>query len=186
MSDIATWEPTRITAGDRWLWERQDLSDYPAGTWTLTYSLVNASKQITLTAAASGSYHRIDVAAATTATYPPGRYAWAAYATSGSDRRQIGSGEIEVRPDLATATSGHDGRSFARTMLDAIEAQILGRATQQQSDMVAMQIAGRSMQRDPAALIKLRDRFKADLASETVAARLASGLGGARRLLVRM
>lgn len=186
MSTLPTWEPTRISAGDRWLWERQDISDYPAGTWTLSYALSKSDKLITLTATASGSYHRIDVSAATTAAYPAGRYTWAAYVTSGSDRRQIGSGEIEVRPNLAAQTNGADSRSFARTMLYAIEAQILGRATAQQSDMVSMQIAGRGLQRDPAALAKLRATFKAEVNSEKAADRLNQAMGGGPRLLARI
>lgn len=185
-ADISTVEPSRATAGDRWLWERQDLSDYPASVWTLTYALVNAAKQITLTATANGNYHRIDVTAATTAAYPAGRYAWAAFVTSGTDRRQIGKGEIEIRPNLATLTSGGDTRAFARQMLDAIEAQMLGRATAQQSDMVSMQIAGRGLQRTPETLIKLRDHFKAEAKAESIRDRLDSGMSGAPRLLVRM
>lgn len=185
-ADLATWEPSRISAGDRWLWERQDLSDYPATEWTLTYSLVNTGLRIALTATANGSYHRIDVAAATTAAYPAGRYTWAAYVTSGTDRRQVGTGEIEIRPNLAGMTSGGDTRSFARQMLDAIEAQMLGRATQFQSDMVSMQIAARGLQRDTGALQKLHDTFKAAVASELAADRMESGKQGARRFLVRM
>jgi len=185
-STVPTWEPRLLTAGDRWLWERQDLADYPAGTWTLSYSLAKADRQITLTATASGGAHRIDVSAATTAAYPAGRYSWAAYVAYGSDRRQVASGEIEIRPNLATATSGIDGRSFARQMLDAVEAQILGRATQSQSDMVAYQIAGRNLQRDPAALVKLRDAFKAEVRSESISDRLASGMDGGPRLLARI
>lgn len=127
MSTLPTWEPTRISAGDRWLWERQDISDYPAGTWTLSYALSKSDKLITLTAAANGSYHRVDVPAATTATYPAGRYTWAAYVTSGSDRRQIGSGEIEVRPNLAAATSGADSRSFAQQRVEQCEAAMRAR-----------------------------------------------------------
>lgn len=185
-STVPTWEPRLLTAGDRWLWERQDLADYPAGTWTLSYSLAKADRQITLTATASGGAHRIDVSAATTAAYPAGRYSWAAYVTYGSDRRQIASGEIEIRPNLATATSGIDGRSFARQMLEAIESAMLGRASANQLDMVNMQIASRGLQRDTAALPKLRDAFKAEVKSESIADRLAAGMDGAPRLLVRM
>jgi hypothetical protein len=71
-------------------------------------------------------------------------------------------------------------------MIDAIEAQMLGRATAQQSDMVSMQIAGRGLQRTPETLIKLRDSFKAEAKAESIRDRLDSGMSGAPRLLVRM
>ncbi len=185
-ADIPTWEPQRISAGDRWLWERQDLSDYPAGTWTLTYALSKTDKLITLTATASGTYHRIDVTAATTAAYPSGRYSWAAYVTSGSDRREIGRGEIEVRPNLATQTNGLDTRGFAQRMVEAIEAELLGKASAHQLDLVSMTINARNLQRSPETLIKLRDYFKAEAKAESIRDRLDSGMSGAPRLLVRM
>lgn len=183
-STVPTWEPRLLTAGDRWLWERQDLADYPAGTWVLSYSLAKADRLITLTATASGINHLIDVAAATTAAYPAGTYRWQAHVTSGSDRRTIGQGQIVVGANFATEPSGIDDRTHARRVFESIEAVIEGRASK---DQEAYTIAGRSLQRTPIAdLLKLRDRYKAMVESENVADRLNSGLGGARRLLVRM
>lgn len=184
MTDIATVEPTELVAGDRWLWERQDLDDYPASTWTLSYALVKDGTRIQITGAASGAYHRIDVAASTTAGYTAGSYRWQAYVTSGSDRRLVGQGELELLPDFATQSSGYDGRSHARIVLDAIEAVIEGRATKDQEEY---SIGGRSLKRTPIGdLLKLRDRYRAEAHSEGVADRLASGIGGARRLMVRL
>jgi hypothetical protein len=83
-------------------------------------------------------------------------------------------------------TGGYDTRTFAAQMLDAIEAEILGKASAHQLDLVAMTIASRQLQRTPEMLIKLRDQFKREVRVEQIAARLESGMTGARRLLVRM
>lgn len=182
--DFATSEPARIAAGDRWRWERRDLSDYPASTWTLTYALVSSTVRVQITAAANGNWHQVDVAAATTAGYTAGTYRWQAYVTSGTDRRMVGQGDIEILPNFATQSSGYDGRSHARTVLDAIEAVIEGRATK---DQESYSIGGRSLQRTPIAeLLRLRDVYRAEVKAEKVADRLANGMGGARRLLVRL
>lgn len=183
MTDIATREPEQLVIGDRWLWERQDLADYPASTWTLSYALVNAAGKVTITAAANGTFHRVDVAAAVTALYGHGTYRWQAYVTSGSDRRMVGSGTVLVKPNFAGA-SALDARGHARRVLDAIEAVIEGRATK---DQMGLSINNRSLQRTPIAdLLLLRDRYKAMATAEEVGDKLASGLGGARRLMVRL
>jgi hypothetical protein len=192
MTDIATREPDRITAGDRWQWERQDLSgDYPAGTWTLTYSLVSPAARVALTATANGTYHLIDVAAATTAAYAPGKYYWEAYVTdvaTGLDRRSVGRGEMVVRVDYAAQPNGFDGRTTAQQLLDKVEAALVAGNVLHGAYTVATPTgSSRTVQfRDRMEMLLERDRLKAEVKSEQIAERLAAGMGGARRLLVRM
>ena len=49
---IPTTEPTRLRAGDTWQWRREDLSDYPATAWTLTYWFRNSTDHLDVSAAA--------------------------------------------------------------------------------------------------------------------------------------
>ena len=174
-------EPVSLTAGDRWQWTRT-LSDYPAPTWVLAYTLINAAGKISIAAAASGSDHAVDITAATTAAYTAGMYDWIATVTSGSDRRTIDNGRLEVKPNLA-ALSTYDARSFPRRMLEALEAVIQGRATLDQEEM---SIEGRSLKRTPfEQLVIQHGRFKALVAAEESAERLRNGLAAGNRLLVR-
>lgn len=123
---IPSIEPDSVVAGDLWTWTRS-LSDYPATTWTLTYSLIKADRQITLTATASGADFLISIAAATTADYSDGTYVWQAYVTSGLERYTVGSGQITVKPNLATLTQGYDGRTFAEKRVSQLEMALQAR-----------------------------------------------------------
>lgn len=44
---VPTTEPESVVAGDTWTWKRL-LADYPAGTYTLKYRLINAVGRSTL------------------------------------------------------------------------------------------------------------------------------------------
>jgi len=69
-------------------------------------------------------------------------------------------------------------------VLDAIEAVIENRAT---LDQESYQIGGRSLKRMPIAdLMRLRQLYRAEVAGEEAAAKLAAGLGTARKVQVRL
>jgi hypothetical protein len=68
-------------------------------------------------------------------------------------------------------------------VLEAIEAVLEGRAS---SEVAQYEIAGRSLRYiEPAQLLKLRDRYRAEVAREDAAQRVAAGLPDARRVFVR-
>jgi len=181
-ADIPTLEPTEVRSGDTWTWQRS-LSDYPAGVWTLVYSLVNSNGKITLTATASGADHLVSVAAATTAGYAPGTYSAVGRVTSGAEAVTVWTGGIQVLPNVAAKTS-YDDRSHARKVLEAIEAVLENRAT---TDQQAVTIGDRSIEKMPIAdLLKLRDSYKLEVASEEAAARLSSNIGGRGRVMTRL
>ena len=70
--DIATAEPALLQAGDTIRW-RITLPAYPASDgWVLAYRLINAATTITIAAVADGDDHLAEIAAATSAAYPPG------------------------------------------------------------------------------------------------------------------
>lgn len=175
-------EPQTLRAGDTWQWSRS-LSDFPAGTWTLAYTLINAAAKITITAAADGTDHLVTVAAATTAGYAAGRYSAIGRVSSAGIVYEVFAGQIEIKPNLAAATT-LDDRTHARVSLEAIEAVLQNRATK---DQKSYQIAGRALERTPVPdLLKMRDYYRAEVASEEAADRINQGLGGRGRMLVRL
>jgi hypothetical protein len=160
-----TTEPTSLRAGDTWAWRREDLSDYPASTWTLKYYFRNASSKFDITAAASGEAFAVSVAKATTAAYAAGDYDWIAVVETVADRYQVDEGRVDVLPNLAT-NAVYDARTFARTMLDAVEAALLSKANSAQLDLVQAALADRSMQYDTAALLSLRSQLRIEVRRE--------------------
>lgn len=172
---LPTAPPTSLRAGDTWSW-RVALPDYPAPTWVLSYILYNTANKYTLTASAEGTGHLIAVAGTTTDDYAAGRYDWLASVASGAERYQINVGVIEITPNLAAISSGgYDGRSLARQTLDALDAALASRATGADLDILRTQLGDRSIQRDPAALLKWRQHFAARVAAEDQAAARARG-----------
>jgi hypothetical protein len=153
MPTIPTREPLTLIAGDSVTWKRTNLSDYPAPTWTLTYEarapITNGSILLTATQDGSTTHFLISANAATTAPYAPGVYAWAAYVTSAGDRYQVGVGTWEVRPNLAAQPAGYDGRTYARKMLDDIEAaQLLQAGNTLESSTVQQRTMARMSKHD--------------------------------------
>jgi hypothetical protein len=170
---IPTTEPTRLRAGDTWQWRREDLSDFPATAWTLTYWFRNSTDHFDVSAAADGTAFAVTVAKANTAAKVAGDYDWVAVVESATERHEIGSGHLTLLPNLATQAAA-DLRSFARRMLDAIEAALESRASTDQLDLVNATLEARSIQRDRAGLIVLRSQFLAEVRREDTRAKGAS------------
>lgn len=183
-ASIPTVEPLQITAGDYVQWTRT-LPDYSASDgWVLSYALINSAAKITATGSASGSDHLITLAAATTANYTAGTYKWQSYVTLGSQRITIDSGEMIVKPNFAAANT-YDSRTDAKKTLDALEAEILARAS---GGMTAEYTIGdRSLKKcSVSELIVLRDKYRAIYVREQNAEKMAKGLGRTNKLLVRI
>lgn len=176
---VPTTEPAQLRAGDTWQWRREDLGDYPATTWTLTYYFRNAAGYFNITAAADGSVFEVEVAKATTAAYTAGDYDWYAAVDNGTERYQVDSGKLELLPNFSNAA--YDGRSFARTMLDYIEAALESRAAADTLDLISTQLEARGLTRDREGLLKLRNTFAAEVAKED---RATSGVKSNRMLAV--
>ena len=178
-----TAEPVTLRAGDTWQWRRDDLGDYPAPDWALTYYFRNATAKFDLTAAADGTAHLVNVAMAATGK-APGKYDWIAVVKSATDRHQVGNGIVEVLPDLA-ADVVYDARTFARKMLDAIEAALLGQASASQISILTAEFNGRKMTYNHAGLLELRAKFRAEVAAEANALRVKQGKATRNHVLVR-
>ena len=182
--DIPLNEPVELRAGDTWAWRREDLSDYPAPTWVLTYQLKRevSGGNASIVAAASGTYHAVSVAKATTAGYAKGIWHWQAYVDNGASRYLVDRGTFNILPDFAVA-GDLDNRTHVKKTLDAIEAVIEGRAT---SDQQSYTIMGRSLTRIPIAeLMVFREKYKAEYSREVNAEAFRNGLGAKNRIVVR-
>lgn len=180
MPPIPTIEPTSLNAGDTAKWLKS-LPDYPAGDgWALSYTLVNADQRLTFSASAQGDDFLVQVAAATTTTWPAGDYDWRATVSRSGEVFTVGSGRMTIAPAFGAAI---DARSHARRTLEAIEATLEGRAT---SSTAEYEIAGRRLKHIPVPeLLTLRDRYRQEVAAEDTAARIQAGLGNPGRIYVR-
>lgn len=181
--EVPEIEPAAFTVGDT-LQFRKSFADYKASEgWALSYQLRNAAAAISINASTYNVHDfEVLVAASATASYTAGTYAWAAYVTKASERHEVGRGTMVLQPNLAAAGAA-DRRSHVKKVLDAIEAVVEGRATKDQQEYA---IAGRSLVRTPIAdLLKLRDRYKAEYASELAGERINLGLRGRKRILTR-
>lgn len=181
---IPTNEPLELRVGDTWQWRREDLTDYPAPTWSLKYALKSATQHVEITASADGSQFAVTVARATTATYTAGTYTWVGYVESSTERFEIDRGSIVLLPSYSAASQAAlDDRTHARKTLTLIEAAIeaLNFGTK------SYQIHNRAMtKRDLPELYEMRSRYKREVEAEDLNARLDSGQLGAPRLLARL
>jgi hypothetical protein len=183
-AEVPTNEPEELRAGVTWEWDRNDLTDYPASTWTLKYwfKRMGGTDKFSITASADGDNHAVSVAAATTLAYVADDYTWVAVVTSGAEVREVDSGTMKILPrydqDVAL-----DDRTHAKKVVEAIEAVIEGRATKDQEEYT---IGSRSLKRTPIKdLITLRDKYKAELYREQLAENARNGMQGSK-LVVRL
>jgi hypothetical protein len=161
---VAEQVPEQLNAGDSWSWQR-DLSDYPAGVWSLTWHFANADENFDVVATAAGTTHVGAVSAAASAALVAGRYRWFARASAGTEVKTVEDGWLVVLPDPASGAA--DYRSHARKMLDAIEATLEGSASKGQLDLVSYSIGGEvSLTRDRDKLLELRAQYTNELADE--------------------
>ncbi len=126
MYEVPTQEPTEVTANDAITWRRTLVDFPPSEGWELSYALRGpALLDITATADAGG-YLVSNSAPATS-----GEYYLQGYVTRNTERHTVYSGNLTVKPDLSAITTGtYDGRSRVKRTLDAIDAVLENRASQ--------------------------------------------------------
>ena len=135
---------------------------------------------INLPATIDGDEFVFSADASTTATWSAGDYWYSVRVTSGSAVQELESGQVTVLPDMATASSGYDGRTQAEIALAAIEAVLANRATKDQD---RYRINNRELYRTSISdLVKLRDFYR-DLVNRERAAKCGSNPFG-RKLRV--
>ena len=180
---VPTSEPSSVRAGDLVTWTKT-LDDYPANAgWVLSYALVKTGLRIAFTASASGADHLVSVPAATSAAWAAGSYQWVARVTKTTEIYTVGSGTLQILPDLAAASTGYDARTHAQKTLSALESWIEGRDIA----VAEYEIAGRRLKTiGTGDLLKLRDRYRQEVKAEDNATRLAAGLSPRNKLQVRL
>lgn len=185
MAEKPTTEPAAVVAGDTITWQKS-ISDYPAGTWTLKYRLINAAGKIDITSTADGTTHQVSVGASTSAVWSAGRYTWQAWVENGgaTERHTVGSGTIEVKPNIAAVTT-LDARTDAAKIVDQLMDAY--KAYTSSNGLVAeFMVAGRNVKyRSAAEILEQINFWKSQVAKEERESRIAAGLGAGNKILVR-
>ena len=160
--------PVEAFAGDFWTWRMDSLaSASDPAEHSLAYTLTPAAggEVIALaTATADGDGWLVEVAPATTAAIPPGKYRLVARVTRTADGAVAvaDSAALTVHPDPATSTA--DTRTRNRRILEAIEARIEGRISK---DAESYTIEGRTIARTPLEILhKLVGHYRRAVARE--------------------
>ena len=183
-----TQEPDTLVVGDRWVWRRDDLvSDYPLDEYALEYRFTEDStgntNAFTIAATEAESTYLVEIASAVTASLTAGDYQWAAFIIRSSDNQRvvIDQGRTEILPNLQNTTA--DLRSHAKKVLDAIEAVLENRASQ---DQMSYSIAGRSLSRMSIDdLMTFRNRYRAEYLREIKLARIKNKQDSVNKIKVR-
>ena len=183
-----TQEPDTLVVGDRWVWRRDDLvSDYPLDEYALEYRFTEDStgntNAFTIAATEAESTYFVEIASAVTASLTAGDYQWAAFIIRSSDNQRvvIDQGRTERLPNLQNTTA--DLRSHAKKVLDAIEAVLENRASQ---DQMSYSIAGRSLSRMSIDdLMTFRNRYRAEYLREIKLARIKNKQDSGNTIKVR-
>ena len=183
-----TQEPDTLVVGDRWVWRRDDLvSDYPIADYALEYRFTEDStgntNAFTIAATEADSTYLVEITSAVTANYVAGDYQWAAFIIRSSDSQRVvvDQGRTEILPNLQNTTA--DLRSHAKKVLDAIEAVLENRASQ---DQMSYSIAGRSLSRMSIDdLMTFRNRYRAEYLREIKLARIKNKQDSGNTIKVR-
>lgn len=183
--------PSEITAGDSISWVDDPSVDNlgnqisAATGWTLKYDLrQSTATNLTLTASSIGEGWLTTLAASDSVNYAAGPLYWQAYAVNGTDRVTLGSGQVNMKMNLAAAANNAEFRTQAQQDLDAvnsaIRAMVSGGAIQEYS------IAGRQVRKMTMdQLLVWRDRLVSIVAREKKAQNVANGLGNSSNVFVR-
>lgn len=189
---IETSEPKLIYAGETMKWTRS-LSDYSAAdAWQLNYRIQGAQKSIAIAwgteVSASGAEFAITIPAATSLVYPKLDNLWLyGYVEKDGERKQVYYAKLAIKKSLHADVSGYDGRSHAAKMLAAIEATLEGIAVREEK-VIRVNSGGVEKELQFCStdeLLRLRNFYRHELASEVAAENVAAGKASGRRVLSR-
>lgn len=172
--------PKRIRAGDS-LKFSDDITNYPAPTWTLTYTIATSNQVFDFSSSADGTSHSFALLPSFTSKFPAGKYQYQATISDGTDRFTVGSGSLVIEADLKLTAKA--AFSHVEKTLENLEAVIEGKAT---TDQLSFSIAGRSLSRYPIGeLLAWRDKYKSELRALERAERIAQGKGNSAHIRAR-
>lgn len=190
--ELRTTEPTRIAKGEKMSWTRS-FGDYPADEYDLEYRFRGNGPGFDVAATADGSDFIASVSAAQSTTMIEGEtYQWQAWLTEQADATNtwiVDRGTIVVdRGFAADSSAALDLRSEAKKILDAINATILNKATNDQMEYeIATPAGSRKLKRmGLKELTDARKIFAEIVARERAAERVKRGGKFGRTVLGRL
>ena len=139
--------PQNLISGDTWevYFSPPDGTKIPVNGWSLNLALRgNTTTDIVGTYNTSTNTYTIGATLAQ-AAYLPGSYSYSLYLMSSTKRETIESGNIDILENPLTEFI--DQRSHNKIMLDAIDAYLEKKATQQQIDHIETRLDGKSLTR---------------------------------------
>ena len=166
-TDIPEKEPVTIYKGETIVWNRKDLTDYPVGSYAMSWTArleSNGGTAFSATVTEVDDYYKFTLDNSDTGGYTTGDYFWVLKVTQSSDSEEliIDSGKITVKDNYFGSTG--DTRSHAKIMLDKIESILEGRAD---ADVSSYSIQGRSLSKISInELLQWRDYYKAEYQKE--------------------
>ena len=166
-TSIPEKEPVKIYKGETVVWNRKDLTDYPVGSYAMSWTArleSNGGTSFSATVTEVEDYYKFTLDNSATGGYTTGDYFWVLKVTQSSDSEEliIDSGKITVKDNYFGSTG--DTRSHAKIMLDKIESILEGRAD---ADVSSYSIQGRSLSKISInELLQWRDYYKAEYQKE--------------------
>ena len=185
-TSIPEKEPVTFYKGETVVWTRKDLTDYPVGSYAMSWSArleSNGGTSFSATVTEVDDYYKFTLDNSATGGYTTGDYFWVLKVTQSSDSEEliIDSGKITVK-DNYFGTTG-DTRSHAKIMLDKIESILEGRAD---ADVSSYSIQGRSLSKISInELLQWRDYYKAEYQKEIAKFRRDNNEGSGRVIKVQ-
>ena len=185
-TDIPEKEPVTIYKGETVVWNRKDLTDYPVGSYAMSWTArleSNGGTAFSATVTEVDDYYKFTLDNSATGGYTTGDYFWVLKVTQSSDSEEliIDSGKITVKDNYFGSTG--DTRSHAKIMLDKIESILEGRAD---ADVSSYSIQGRSLSKISInELLQWRDYYKAEYQKEIAKFRRDNNEGSGRVIKVQ-
>ena len=185
-TSIPEKEPVTFYKGETVVWTRKDLTDYPVGSYAMSWSArleSNGGTSFSATVTEVDDYYKFTLDNSATGGYTTGDYFWVLKVTQSSDseERILETGKITVK-DNYFGTTG-DTRSHAKIMVDKLESLIEGKAD---SDVSSYAIAGRSLNKlTPEELITWYNFYKAKYQQEIKEFRIDHNEGSGSVVKVR-
>ena len=185
-TEIPEKEPITIYKGETVVWNRKDLTDYPVGSYAMSWVArleSNGGTSFSATVTEVDDYYKFTLDNSATGGYTTGDYFWVLKVTQSSDSEEliIDSGKITVKDNYFGSTG--DTRSHAKIMLDKIESILEGRAD---ADVSSYSIQGRSLSKISInELLQWRDYYKAEYQKEIAKFRRDNKEGSGRVIKVQ-
>ena len=185
-TSIPEKEPVTFYKGETVVWTRKDLTDYPVGSYAMSWTArleSNGGTSFSATVTEVDDYYKFTLDNSATGGYTTGDYFWVLKVTQSSDSEEliIDTGKMTVKDNYFGSTG--DTRSHAKTMLDKIESLIEGSAD---ADVSSYSIAGRSLNKlSVQELTEWRNYYKAEYQKEIAKFRRDNNEGTGRVVKVQ-